>query len=85
MEFKISEQPFIYREFLTYMMTIKGKSPNTIKEYASDLKIFFKFMNKYFNKSTDDINDVNINDLDYDFVKRIKLTDIYEYLSYIQL
>ena len=53
-QFKISEQPYVFKEFLTYMMTIKGKSPNTIKEYASDLNIFFKFMKKHFKLTIDE-------------------------------
>lgn len=83
MQFKITEQPFVYREFLTYMMTIKGKSPNTIKEYAFDLKIFFKFMKMHFNLSNEEFDDIFIEDLNYEFVKKIQLTDIYEYLSFM--
>ena len=42
MEFLISEQPLVYREFLMYMQSIKGKSLSTVKEYALDLRIFFQ-------------------------------------------
>ena len=83
MQFKITEQPYVFREFLTYMMTIKGKSPNTIKEYALDLKIFFKYMKMHFQLTTDEFENIIIEDLDYEFVKKIKLTDIYEYLSFM--
>lgn len=83
MQFKISEQPFVYREFLTYMMTIKGKSPNTVKEYALDLRIFFKYMKLHFNLTSDEFDNISIEDLNYEFVKRIQLTDIYEYLSFM--
>lgn len=82
-QFKISEQPYVFKEFLTYMMTIKGKSPNTIKEYASDLNIFFKFMKKHFKLTIDEFDDIKIDDLDYSIVKKIQLTDIYEYLSFM--
>lgn len=82
-QFKISEQPYVFREFLTYMMTIKGKSPNTIKEYASDLNIFFKFMKKHFGLSSELFDEIKIDDLDYSIVKKIQLTDIYEYLSFM--
>lgn len=86
MELRISEEPLVYREFLMYMQTIKGKSPNTVKEYALDLKIFFKYM-KYFYKLTDvtldNIEDISITDLDFEFVNKIKLTDLFEYLAYM--
>ena len=48
MSFIISEQPFVYKEFLMYMQTIRGKSMGTISEYALDLNIFFKFMTRHF-------------------------------------
>ena len=68
-----------------YMQTIKGKSIGTISEYALDLNIFFKFMYKHFKlcKSEISIEEIDISSLDYDFVKKIQLTDIYEYLSYM--
>ena len=82
-QFKISEQPYVFREFLTYMMTIKGKSPNTIKEYASDLNIFFKFMVMHFKLDSSEFDEIKIDNLDYSIVKKIQLTDIYEYLSFM--
>ena len=79
MEFHINDQPFVYREFLMYMQSIKGKSINTIKEYASDLNIFFKFMKRH---KLNEENDC-ITDLDYAFVDKIELIDLYSYLTYM--
>ena len=85
MNFVISEQPFVYKEFLMYMQTIRGKSMGTISEYALDLNIFFKFMSRHFkiDNSENSIDEIDISSLDYNFVKNIQLTDIYEYLSYM--
>lgn len=85
MSFNISEQPFVYKEFLMYMQTIRGKSMGTISEYALDLSIFFKYMLNHFEFSDPKLNidEIDISTLDYDFVKKIQLTDIYEYLSYM--
>ena len=84
MEFKIRDCPYVYREFLTYLQTIKSKSMTTISEYALDLNIFFKFMKIQFNLTdTEDLSEIDISDLDFNFVKKIQLTDIYEYLSYM--
>ena len=52
MKFIISEQPFVYKEFLMYMQTRRGKSIGTIAEYALDLNIFFKFMSRHFKIDT---------------------------------
>ncbi len=76
--------PAVYREFLTYLQTIKSKSITTISEYALDLNIFFKFMKMKFSLTNEsDLDKIDITDLDIEFVKQIKLTDIYEYLSYM--
>lgn len=79
MEFLISEQPFVYREFLMYMQSIKGKSLSTVKEYALDLRIFFEFIMRYKNLSPDE----KLENLKYDFVDTIELLDLYAYLTYM--
>lgn len=79
MEFHINEQPFVYREFLMYMQSIKGKSINTIREYALDLNIFFQFMKKHKGIENYEV----ITDLDYSFVNTIELIDLYAYLAYM--
>ena len=70
----------MYKEFLIYMQTIKGKSQLTISEYSSDLKIFFKYMKMHFGLAdkTDELDEIEISDLDYAFVDKIKLYDIYD-------
>ncbi len=35
------ETPIIVEDYLNYMETIKGTSPNTVKEYYFDLRLFF--------------------------------------------
>ena len=79
MNFLINEQPFVYREFLMYMQSIKGKTQSTIREYATDLNIFFKFMKKHKGLSEPD----KIDDLKYDFVNTIEIIDLYAYLTYM--
>jgi len=36
--------PSILDDYLNYMETIKGLSPNTVKEYFFDLRTFFRFI-----------------------------------------
>ena len=62
-----------------YMQSIKGKSLSTVKEYASDLNIFFQFMKKHKLNIPSD----TISDLDYSFVNDIELIDLYAYLTYM--
>ncbi|OLS03972.1 tyrosine recombinase XerC [Tissierella creatinophila] len=77
--------PIILEDYLNYMETIKGTSPNTIKEYFFDLRTFFKFL-KIRYKLVDDkieLKDIFIEDIDIDFIKRVNIQDLHAYISYI--
>lgn len=80
----ITEAPPIIANFLGYMFTIKGKSSNTINEYYIDLRTFFRFIKVKYNLVKDDIefNKIEIDDVDIDLIKRITLTDVYEYMNF---
>ena len=39
-----SDVPQVLRDYLSYMTVIKGKSPNTVKEYYYDLRLFLRFI-----------------------------------------
>ena len=82
--------PSFIKEFLLYMQNIKNRSKSTIREYHYDLRDTFRFLKLYkldkikFNNINDElIEQTNISDLNTDFVKKIELTDLYEYLNYL--
>lgn len=78
------DDTFYYlQEFLLYMQTIKNRSKNTIKEYYYDLRLAFRFfkMDKLNLKS--EISEINISDIDIDFIKKITLNDLYKYLGFL--
>jgi site-specific recombinase XerD len=76
--------PPVASNYFNYMLTIKGKSYNTVKAYSYDLELFFKFLKKqkYDIKETE-FNEIPINDIDIDFIKQINLNDLYSFLSYV--
>ena len=79
------EAPQVMRDFLSYMETIKGKSQNTTKEYFFDLRTFLRFMKLYrgcVEKETK-FHDIPIDDVGTDLIKHINLSDLYEYMTYI--
>ena len=79
--------PMMVKDFLNYLETIKGKSINTISAYKTDLSVFFKFMKIYKGYPVDDtlqFTEIPIDDLDTDFIKAIKLTDMYAFLSFAE-
>ncbi len=84
---QIKNLPESVVDFLNYLETIKGKSPNTIKGYEIDLTLFFRFLKIYKGLITDDsleFSEIDIRDIDNSFVRKIKLTDLYAFLSFVE-
>lgn len=79
------EMPAYLRDFLNYMTTIQGKSPNTILVYFYDLRLFMRFIKMHFGLASKNqpIDDIPISDIDISVVKKITLSDIYTYMSFV--
>lgn len=73
--------------FLNYLQTIKSTSNNTIIGYKTDLTIFFRFMLIYkglVKSDSMEFEQIDISDIDYNFIKTIKLKDLYAFLSFTE-
>ena len=71
-------------EFLNYLSVVRSKSELTVLEYASDLRLFFRFMLIYRGivpKDTE-FDKIEIGFIDLDFIKTVKISDAYAFLSY---
>lgn len=71
-------------EFLNYLSVVKSKSELTVLEYASDLRLFFRYMLVYrglIDKETE-FDKIEISFIDLDFIKTVKISDAYAFLSY---
>ena len=80
-----SEAPRVLRDFLTYHETIKGHSKATVDEYFLDLRNFFRFLKIERNivpRSTE-LDDIDISDVDLDFVGSVTTGEVYDYLSFL--
>ena len=76
--------PIILEDYLNYMETIKGASPNTVKEYFYDLRTFFRYL-KVRHKLVDpsvEFNEIDISDLSLDHIKNVTIQDLHGYISY---
>lgn len=78
--------PEYLNSFLNYLDTIKGKSSNTILAYKFDLTMFFRFIKLYKGYVNNDIDfdKILINDIDEKFIKQIKLSDLYAFISFTE-
>ncbi len=77
--------PQILREFLIYHENIKGQSPLTISEYYLDLRMFLRFIKLMRNDMpiTTRLEDIDIKDIQIDFIREIETSDIFDFLSYL--
>ena len=83
---KREENPDYINSFLDYSATILNKSPNSIKEYNYDLMMFFRFIKIHFNLTDEtDFSKIKINDISLNTIKKIQLSDIHAFLSYMAI
>ena len=77
--------PQILREFLIYHENIKGQSQLTISEYYLDLRMFLRFVKLMRNDMpmNTQLEDINIKDINIDFIREIDTSDIFDFLSYL--
>lgn len=83
-EEEIYDLPPLVVSFLNYLSGTLNKSQLTILEYGSDLRLFFRFMKLHKKLVPDDtaIEDIDIYDIDKDFICGITLEDAYAFLAY---
>lgn len=82
---EINDLPEICQQFLKiYLDATKEKSKLTINEYASDLRLFFRFLIKEKNlcDADTDFDKIDISKIDIDFIKTITVYDANMFLSY---
>ena len=80
-----TEAPQILRDFLAYHETVKAHSRRTVDEYFLDLRNFFRYMKQIRDPQLANraLDEIDIMDLDLEFVSSITLTDIYGYMAYL--
>ena len=79
--------PALVQSFVNYQLTVKNKSQLTVLEYSSDLRTFFRFLKqqKILKDSSVQLSDIDISDIDEDFIKSVKIGDIYSFLAFCQM
>ncbi|WP_207204717.1 tyrosine recombinase XerC [Miniphocaeibacter massiliensis] len=78
--------PLILTDYLAYMETIKGRSPNTTKEYGYDISKFLKFIYTRFESNKYnyiEFEEINISNFPDSYFKKIELSDLHAYLAFL--
>lgn len=81
-----SKFPDCVNDFINYLGTIKGKSPNTMSGYKFDLTMFFRFLKLYQGLVPCEkiFEEIDIRDIDNKFLKNISLSDLYAFISFAE-
>lgn len=81
---QINDAPDILMEFLEYHSTVRGHSDKTIAGYYLDLKILFRFLKRrrHLVDPNTPFNEIDITDVDIDFIKATRIEELYRYQSF---
>ena len=79
-----SECPGFLRDYLYYLLTIKGRSKLTVEGYFIDLRTFFRFLKKFKGLVPDEtpLEEISIHDVPLSLAAEATLSDVYEFLNY---
>lgn len=81
---EINDVPELLMDFLEYHSTVRGHSDKTVAAYYLDLKILFRYLKRRRHLADKDVpfNDIDITDIDLDFIKSIRIEELYRYQSF---
>ncbi|MBQ8552264.1 MAG: tyrosine-type recombinase/integrase [Clostridia bacterium] len=83
------ELPTAVRNFVSYKLTVQGRSQKTMDEYALDLRTFFRFLSvkrdgmDVKSMGDDDFAAVDISGIDMDFIGSVTTEEVYDFLYYV--
>lgn len=86
MAVKFQDEAFpILKEYLFYQQTVRQRSPKTVDEYFLDLRSFFRYLKVYRGvvPAKTEFDEIKIDDIDADFLKKVNLNEAYMYLDYL--
>lgn len=85
-----NKYPDILKDFLSYSLSVKGLSPNTIKAYASDLTLFLKYLlftdsleTNMESKTT--FEEINISSFNEEILRMVDLNLLISFISFAEL
>ncbi|MDY6065072.1 MAG: tyrosine recombinase XerC [Finegoldia sp.] len=84
----MNSYPDVIIDFMEYLETIKGRSPNTIKEYGYDVNLLTKYLKARKDKikieSFEDLkNNIDISKVDSGFYEDVDLVDLHSFMSFL--
>lgn len=85
----MSDYPAVFRDFASYQLTIRNRSKGTVKQYLSDLTLFYKYIiASRGGKNPEDpeqFESVSIDGVDLDLCKSIRTEEIHAFILYTSM
>jgi integrase/recombinase XerC len=82
-----ADLPPYVREFLHYMLTIRGLSPRTVDGYYLELRTFLRFLKQYRGGAAgidmDSFSSVSVLDVAVEQICSVTLSDMYAFLEFV--
>ena len=79
--------PQLLKDFLSYMLTVKGRSQRTIDAYYTDLRLFLRYLRASRNglpMTGPNLTDIPIEDISDKTILGVTLSDAYNFLYFVQ-
>lgn len=79
--------PQLLKDFLFYMLTIKGRSQRTIDAYYIDLRLFLRYLKAsrdHLSMLEPNLGDISIEDIPSETILGVTLSDAYGFLNFVQ-
>ena len=80
---KFNDAPKPLKDFLFYMLTIRGRSPKTVEAYYIDIRTFLRYI-KYTTEGGGGLTftEITIEDITIEKIRNVTLSDIYGFLNF---
>lgn len=80
-----SALPLYFRDYLTYLDLIRGRSKRTVDEYRHDLSLFLRWLSCYQRGlSEDEVKNAAPSDISLEDLSRVDISVLYAYITYLR-
>lgn len=76
------QNPEFLNEYLVHIKIVQLLAQRTIEEYYTDIRLFLRYIYENNHNTGKDIEDIDIRDMSVDELKKITITDIYNFIFY---
>ena len=79
-----TEYPALFHSFGSYKTVVQNRSVNTVSDYLSDLRLFFRYLRmSRENLPAEQFSKIDISCVDLAYAGSVKKSEIYEFLNFM--